>query len=62
MQFCVFNILCFLGVSEHKMHYQYMTIFAFIFFYIRRTKLNHGKYILIYTKDAPSFSYETKVV
>ena len=42
------------------MHYQYMTIFAFIFFYIRCTKLNHGKYILIHTKDAPSFSYEMK--
>ena len=42
------------------MHYQYMTIFAFIFLYIRCTKLIHGKYILIYTKDAPSFSYEMK--
>ena len=41
------------------MHCQYMTIFAF-FFYIRCTKLNHEKYILIRTKDAPSFSYEMK--
>ena len=41
------------------MHYQYMTIFAF-FFYIKCTKLNHGKHILIHTKNAPSFSYEMK--
>ena len=41
------------------MHYQYMTIFAFIF-YIRYTKLNHKKYILIRRKDAPSFSSEMK--
>ena len=48
-------------ISEHKMHYQCMTIIAFIyFFYIRCTKLNHEKYILIHTKDAPSFSYEMK--
>ena len=56
----IFKILYFLGASEHKMHYQYMTIFEFIFFYIRCTKLNHGKYIRIHTKDAPSFSYEMK--
>ena len=55
----IFKILCFLGASEHKMHYQYMTIFAF-FFCIRCTKLNHEKYILIRTKNAPSFSYEMK--
>ena len=42
------------------MHYQYMTIFAFIFFNIRCTNLNHEKYILIHTKDSPSFSYEMK--
>ena len=42
------------------MPYQYLTIFLLLFFYIRCTKLNHGKYILIHTKDAPSFFYEMK--
>ena len=62
MQFCDFKILYFLGaLAEHKMHYyQYITIFVFIFFYVRCTKLNLGKYILIHTKDALSFSYKMK--
>ena len=60
MQFCDFQDIMILDASELKMHYQYMTMFAFIFFYIRCTKLNHEKYILIHTKDAPSISYEMK--
>ena len=60
MQFCDFQHIMFFGASEHKIHYQYMTIFAFIFLAIKCTKLNRGKYILIHTKDTPSFSYEMK--
>ena len=58
----IFNILCFLGAPKHRVHYQYMTIFAFTFFYIKFTNLNHGEYILIHTKDARSFSLEVKSI